>query len=110
MYIYNVTVNIDEQVHREWLSWMKNTHIPKVLATGKFSKAKMCLVMVNEEMGGITYSIQFTTDSLETLHSYYKEDDDRLRNEAIARFPDKSVAFRTELKVVSEHFNNISKN
>ena len=35
MYIYNVTTNIDESVHDEWLHWMKEIHIPDVLATGK---------------------------------------------------------------------------
>jgi hypothetical protein len=35
MYIYNVTINIDESVHKEWLSWIQN-HIQDVLATGRF--------------------------------------------------------------------------
>jgi hypothetical protein len=105
MYIYSVTVNIDEQVHQEWLTWMKNTHIPAVLATGKFTKAKMCLVMINEDMGGITYSVQYTTVSLENLHAYYKDHAEKLRADGKKRFSDKFVVFRTELKVISEQFS-----
>lgn len=41
MYIYNVTINIDESVHDEWFKWMKEKHIPDMLSTGKFSKAQM---------------------------------------------------------------------
>ena len=60
MYIYNVTTNIDEAAHDQWLEWMNKTHIPEVLATGKFLNAKMCRVLIEEEMGGRTYSVQFT--------------------------------------------------
>jgi len=101
MYIYNVTINIDETVHHEWVDWMKNEHIPDMLATGKFNKALMTKVLVQEEMGGITYSVQYTTNSKETLQQYYNEDADRLRAES-QRFAGKFVAFRTELEIVSE--------
>jgi len=103
MYIYNVTINIEESVHDEWLLWMKETHIPDVLATGKFLKAKMCKVLVEEEMGGITYSIQYTTIDKATLERYYKEDADRLRQDGNTLFAGKFVAFRTELEIVSEY-------
>ncbi len=29
MYIYNVTVNIEESAEKDWLDWMKNKHIPE---------------------------------------------------------------------------------
>ena len=44
MYIYNVTINIDESVHNDWLSWIKD-HIQDVLATGCFSTAKLTQVL-----------------------------------------------------------------
>ena len=49
MIIYNVTINIEESVHDNWLNWMQHTHIPDMLATGKFSKALMTRVLVKEE-------------------------------------------------------------
>jgi len=102
MLIYNVTINIDAQVHDEWLSWMRDKHIPDMLSTGKFSHAKMVKVLVEEDMGGVTYSIQYTTRDRKTLEAYYKEDADRLRGDAQKLFPNKFVAFRTELEVVSQ--------
>ncbi|WP_299530354.1 DUF4286 family protein [Ulvibacterium sp.] len=102
MYIYNVTTNIDESVHDEWLHWMKEIHIPDVLATGKFLNAKMSRVLVEEEMGGTTYSVQFTTVNRAILEKYYAEDAQRLREDAQKRFPNKFVSFRTELEVISE--------
>ncbi|MFH6602706.1 DUF4286 family protein [Maribacter algicola] len=103
MYIYNVTTNIEESVHDEWLKWMQEIHIPDVLATGKFLGAKMSKVLVEEEMGGITYSVQFTTVDKETLGKYYSEDAPRLREDAQRLFAGKFVSFRTELEIISEH-------
>lgn len=102
MHIYNVTINIEEDIHDRWLQWMEEEHIPDMLATGKFTAAKMCRVLVEEEMGGLTYAVQYTTDSKETLEKYYREDAERLRAQSKA-FEGKFVAFRTELKIISEH-------
>lgn len=101
MYIYNVTINIQEDVHDKWVEWMKTEHIPDMLNTGKFIKALMTRVMVNEEMGGITYSVQYTAESKEMLKRYYEENAQDLR-ERSKHFEGKFVAFRTELEVISE--------
>ena len=101
MYIYNVTINIEEDIHDQWLEWMKKEHIPEMLSTGKFKKALMSRVLVNEEMGGITYSVQYTTESKEMLEKYYAEDAAALRGRSKA-FEGKFVAFRTEMEIISE--------
>ena len=108
MYIYNVTINIDQSVEKDWLRWMQEKHIPEMLATGKFFEAKMCQVMIEEDMGGITYSVQYTTDSKQTLEKYYKENAEQLREEGSQLFKEKFVAFRTELKVIN-HVKNFVK-
>jgi hypothetical protein len=102
MYIYNVTVNIEDTVHDEWLLWIKE-HIPQVLATGKFEKATLTKVLVEEDMGGQTYSIQYRSYSREALDAYYKEDADNLRQAGLKKFADKMLAFRTELQIVDEY-------
>lgn len=104
MIIYNVTINIHESAHDQWMNWMKTKHINDVLATGKFSSARMVKVLVEEEMGGTTYSIQYTTDTMETLQKYYSEDAPKLRDDGLALFGDKMLAFRTELEVISEFY------
>ncbi|WP_142784789.1 DUF4286 family protein [Changchengzhania lutea] len=102
MYIYNVTVNIEESIKDDWLIWIKK-HIPQVLATGKFDKATLTKVLVEEDMGGVTYSIQYRSYSREALDAYYKEDADKLRNEGMKKFADKMLAFRTELQIIDEY-------
>lgn len=101
MIIYNVTINIDDSVHEEWLEWMMEEHIPQVMETGKFFKAKIVKVLVVEETGS-TYSVQYFADSKEKLAEYYKDHAPALREEGLKRFGDKMLAFRTELEILKE--------
>lgn len=103
MIIYNVTSNVSDDVHEQWLHWMQHEHIPEMIATGKFLKARLVKVLIEEEMGGTTYSVQFYTDSKATLDRYYAEDADRLREKSRSRFGDRVVSFRTELQFISDH-------
>jgi len=101
MIIYNVTINIDETIHDEWLNWIKN-HIPQVLATGKFSEAKLTRVLVKEDLNEVTYSVQYRAKSREDLNNYYQFDADKLKQEGLIKFGDKMLAFRTELEIIDE--------
>ncbi|WP_405610353.1 DUF4286 family protein [Polaribacter sp. Asnod1-A03] len=108
MYIYNVTINIEDSLHKEWLTWME-TQILNVLNTGKFTSAKLTEVLVNEEMGGKTYSVQYTANTREDLEEYYKEHAETLQLKSLKKFGDKMLSFRTELKLIKEFYpTNIS--
>lgn len=100
MYIYNVTINVDESIHKEWLSWI-HKHIPDVIATGRFVGAKLTQVLVDEEMGGVTYSVQYRAKTRKDLDDYYEFDAERMQNDS-KHFQGKFVAFRTELKIIKE--------
>jgi hypothetical protein len=104
MILYNVTSNIDQSIHEQWLQWMQEKHIPEILATGKFMSAKLVRVLVEEEMGGLTYAAQYATDSKETLLKYYDHDAPKFREEGLRLFGDKVLTFRTELELISEYF------
>lgn len=103
MIIYNITINVDDKIHEKWVNWMQNVHIPEVLSTGKFLKALMTRVLVNEEMGGVSYSIQYTCESRQLLDLYYQEDAERLRKEGLKLFGQQFVSFRTELEIIDEY-------
>lgn len=97
MIIYNVTVNIDNSVHEEWLEWMKSKHIPDVVGTGCFTEGKIFRILVNEE-SGISYSVQYSATSMDDVNRYLKEHAEALRNDALRLYRDKFVAFRTLLE------------
>lgn len=97
MYIYNVTVNVEEEVQQEWLRWMKETHIPDVMNTGLFQSSHLLEVMV-EEAQGVTYSVQYRVKDMETLRLYQEVYAPKLQREHQSKFSDKAVAFRTILR------------
>ena len=109
MFIYNVTINIDDEVKDQWLTWMES-HILDVLNTGKFVAAKLTEVLIEEEMGGTTYSVQYSAKTKEDIQNYYKEDAQRLRADGMRKFGDKMVAFRTELRLIKEFYPTNSNN
>lgn len=101
MYIYNVTVSIDPQIHEEWLNWMRNTHIPDVLNTGCFIESRISRVH-GEEEGGFTFAITYVAPSEEIYQTYQKEFAPKLQKEHSEKFEGRFAAFRTTLSVIEE--------
>jgi hypothetical protein len=102
MIIYNVTSNVNEDIHEDWLEWIQHTHIPEVIATGKFTKARLVKVLAEGDHGH-TYSIQYFTESHAMLQQYYEEDAPGLRQKTLERYGDQVLSFRTELQFISDH-------
>ncbi len=101
MIVYNVTVSIDPQIEKEWLSWMRTIHIPDVMSTGCFRDSKLCRVH-GEEEGGLTYAITYVAHSQAIFDQYQKEFSPRLQAEHNQKFGGKFAAFRTMLSVIEE--------
>jgi hypothetical protein len=99
MFIYNVTVNIDEDAHEGWLRWMLETHIPQVMSTGCFTARKMVKVLRVEDPGH-TYSIQYTFRTMEDFENYRERYAPALQLEHKRLFGDKFTAFRTLLEEI----------
>ena len=97
MILYNVTVSLDPSIHTDWLEWMKNIHIPEVMATGFFVENKICRVLVDDE---ITYAIQYSCESLDKLHDYQENYAPELQQKHTERYKGKFGAFRTLLEII----------
>lgn len=98
MIIYNVTVNIDEDVHDEWIEWMSTKHIQEVMDTGLFIEARLSRILAEEE-GGRSYSIQYLCQDMQTLERYQAEHAPRLQEDHTRKYEGKFVAFRTILRL-----------
>ena len=100
MIIYNVTVNVDQDVAEDWLNWMRHTHIPDVLNTGMFESYSILRLIGDEKSGGITYAIQYRAQNMAMYERYKGEFAPGLQADALQKFSGKFVAFRTLLEVV----------
>ncbi len=101
MILYNVTVNIDESIHDEWLQWMKDTHIPDVMSTGLFLESRICRIHAEEE-GGCAYAIAYLCESMAVYEQYQTLFAPKLQREHALKYQGKFAAFRTILEVVGE--------
>ncbi len=99
MILYNVTVNIDATIQKEWLAWMTEVHIPEVMATGCFTENKVCRILA-EEQGGMAYSIQYFAPDMSTYIKYQTEFAPALQEEHAKKYNGKFGAFRTLLEVI----------
>lgn len=97
--IYNVTVNVDSSVNEDWVRWMRDVHIPEVMATGYFLENRFCKVMVDEEQG-VTYAIQYLCMNLDDLREYQERHAPALQKAHTERYGEHTVAFRTLLEIV----------
>lgn len=102
MIIYNVTINLQEQIHDQWLLWMNNEHIPEVMATGKFLSARLVRVHVDQPIEGIAFAAQYLCKDQQTLQRYYAEDAPKMREKGLRLWGEQALYFRTELEVISE--------
>lgn len=101
MILYNVTVNVDADVHDDWLEWMKEIHIPEVLGTGMFVESKLARILAEEE-GGKAYSVQYFANSMDEYRKYLEEFAPKLQAEHEKKFSGKVASFRTLLHIVHQ--------
>jgi hypothetical protein len=99
MIIYNVTLNVDDSIHHQWLEWMQNEHIPEVLSTGLFTGYRLCRLLDVQD-DGTTYTAQYSCRSLDEYNEYKAKHAPRLQQESLKKFGDKATAFRTLMEVV----------
>jgi hypothetical protein len=57
--LYNVTIKIETTIQEEWLEWMKNVHIPDVLATECFESYRLTRILGDDDEHGVGFAIQY---------------------------------------------------
>ena len=100
MVLYNVTVKIDKSAENEWLQYMKNEHIPDVMATGHFTGYRMSKLLGQPDDDDPTYVFQYECESLHKLNHYQLHFSPALQEEVQKKFKDRFVAFRTVMELI----------
>lgn len=89
MVLYVVNVTVKKEHADEWLAWMKNVHIPNVLATNYFIKADLFNQILPAKGGdNACFSVQYVSESYEKFMSYTVKESKRLQKEHIDKFGD----------------------
>lgn len=99
MLLYNVTLIIEEAVAADWLLWMKEIHIPQVMATEKFVSNRL-LKVVDSPNEGVTYCAQYIVENMADYNDYQQNFAPALQADLQNKFENKLVAFRTLMEFI----------
>lgn len=105
MLLYNVTVTIDLDVHEDWLQWMRQVHIPEVMATGMFVSSRLCRLIGHEHEDAEIYTAQYLVADMAQLIRYRDEFAPELQRRHQARYDGKYAAFRSVMEIEEEWKN-----
>jgi Domain of unknown function (DUF4286) len=100
MIIYNVTLKVENTVADEWAQWMKNVHMPDLMSTGLFLDCRLCRLLEQDEVEGVTYAAQYFCNDISAYNSYIDDHANEMRERAFKAFGGKFVAFRTIMEVI----------
>jgi hypothetical protein len=101
MIVYNVTVNVSNDVIDEFTLWMKTEHLPEVMQTGMFNNYRMFKMLTRQpDETGITFVIQYFADNISLYERYQVEFAPALQQKTKLKFGDKVLAFRTLMEEV----------
>lgn len=100
MYIYNVTLKVELHRSDEWLQWMRETHIPDVMATGYFTDYRLCLLLDDGDPDGVTYVVQYTCNTMDDFMQYKTTEGPYMQKKHTDKFGDDVVAFRTVMQIL----------
>lgn len=100
MLLYNVTTIIDDAAADSWLKWMEETHIPDVMASGKFVSYRL-LRVVDSPNEGVTYCAQYVVEHMEDYLDYQENFAPSLQAEVNELFENKFVTFRTLMEYIA---------
>lgn len=101
MFIYNVTIKVQESIKTEWLRWLREEHIPEVINTGCFKQAVILRLLETDDTEGPTYAIQYHAEAKAMYNQYIEKFAGALRQKSFDKWGDKFIAFRSVMQVVN---------
>ncbi len=99
MYLYNMTIKVDRAIERDWLRWLRQRHIPELMASGKFTHHRLCRLLLDEP-DGVTYAVQLFCPDFSAFQRFQEEDASRLQQQLTDKYGDRLVVFRTIMEVL----------
>jgi len=100
MFLYNVTLILEDAAAEEWLQWMQDIHIPEVMATGLFVSNRL-LKVVDSPNEGVTYCTQYVVETLDNYNKYQETFAPALQAELNEKFKNRFVAYRSLMEFVA---------
>lgn len=101
MFIYNVTLKVDNDIEHNWLVWLKEEHIPDMINTGCFTEASILQLLETDDSEGPTYAVQYKAESKSLYNQYIEKFAGIMRKKSFDKWGNKFIAYRSIMKVVN---------
>ena len=101
MFLYNVTIKVTNAISLQWLEWLKNEHVPEVLATGCFSNARILRILDIDDSEGPSFAIQYMAENRAAYDRYIELFANDMRQKSFNKWGDQFIAFRSIMEAVN---------
>ncbi len=100
MLIFNTTFHIEDSIHDECLTYLKQVYIPQSLQGGLLEQALLARVQAVHEESGTSYAVQFKTKDVDALNEWAATVGGRIQKELTRKFGNKISGFSTLLEEI----------
>jgi hypothetical protein len=100
MYLFSITINIEDSVQEEWMKWV-NTKVKPIISDKNLVYDFRVLRIISEEPNnGSSYSFQYHLHDEEGIEVFEERYDREVAADMYRFYKEKFVEFRTRLEVV----------
>lgn len=100
MLLYNVTTKVSQIIADEWLQWIKEEHIPEMVATRCFTHASVLRLMEIDDEEGPTFAVQYFAESQADYDRYLQVFANALRHKSFEKWGNQFISFRSLMHIV----------
>lgn len=100
MIIINTTYHVSRVVEKEWLDWVNNLYIPKVISTGILQTPRLLRVFVEKEENAEVYALQFEVENFDKLEYWSDHHSREFKNEMSDLFAERVLGFTTVMETL----------
>lgn len=100
MIIFNTTFQISNGLQDSFIEWLKTEYIPLAIQSQILFNPLLSQVLVQEEIEGECYALQFHVQNLENLNRWYEQYGKGLNEKLSKKFASEAVGFSTVLQTI----------
>jgi hypothetical protein len=100
MFVYNITIKVDNEIVKQWLQWQREVHIPELMATNLFTDSKIFKLLEQDDPDASTYILQYFITAKENYNTFINEYAPGFAKKALEKWGNKFIDFTTLMRTV----------
>ena len=100
MLVYNTTYTMPVADAREFVIWINQSYIPKILESGILSAPRFMRILSHNDQESECFCLQFSVESTATLHKWYLTQGKQMNDEMLKIFDKRIVGFSTLMEEI----------